>query len=117
MTPTRVFIVSGSSTDDGSLKRLLSAEAEVEIIGEEKDISQASEQIQTLRPDIIICGDESLTNGSLGKAVQLLRVRPGLKIIGLNLPTHEIVIYQSSQKMVRDTQDLVAAIKDNFLLS
>jgi DNA-binding NarL/FixJ family response regulator len=113
VTPTRVFIVSGNSTGDGNLKRLLSAEIELEIVGEEKDISQASEQIQILRPDIIIYDDESFANGSSGKAIQLLRVRPGLKIIGLSLSTHEVMIYQSAQKIARDTQDLVAAIKDN----
>ena len=116
MAPVRVFIVSDGSTGSDNLKRCLDTAADVEIIGEEKDINQAGEQIQLLMPDIIICDDGSLVNGSLGKAIQLLRVRPGLKIIDLSLPQHEIVIYQSSQKMARDTQDLVMAIKDSFFL-
>ncbi len=110
MDSVRVLIVSDSSMFGHGLQSLLISQAEVEILGGGTNINQAIEQIETLRPDVVIWGDSGMKRDSGWEEI-LLTAKPGLKIISLSLQNNEIVIYQSVRKMAQDLQDLIEAVK------
>lgn len=114
MDTIRVFIVSDFSMFKSGLKNLL-ADAHVEIIGEETNLDRASDQIEALRPDVIIWGHNSKGSTSLGEAIHFLEAKPGLKIIDLSLHNNDIVIYQSARKTAEDVPDLVTAVEHDLV--
>jgi DNA-binding NarL/FixJ family response regulator len=116
MDSVRVFVVSDSLMFSGGLKSLLSRDPDVEIIGEEKEVNRAVQQINTLQPDVIIWGNSGMNPALVQEEVRLVKATPGIKIIGLSLQSNNIVIYQSARKVVGDIQDLITAIKEDLFI-
>lgn len=113
----RVFVVSDSSMFSGGLKSLLSKDPDVEIIGEEKEINRAVQQIKTLQPDVIIWGNSGMNPALVQEEIRLVKSTPGIKIIGLSLQSNNIVVYQSARKVIGDIQDLITAIKEDLFIA
>lgn len=111
MEQSRVFVVSDSLMFGDGLASLLISEADVEVIGEETDINRAIEQIETLKPDVIIWGNTGTKREAQQEEIRLLRATRGIKFIRLTLQSNEMIVYQSARKMIRNLQDLVTAIK------
>lgn len=114
MDNIHVFIVSDVLMFSGGLKSLLS-DCNVEVVGEETDLDQAADQIENLKPDVIIWGHNNGSSSSLGEAIHFLETKPGLKIIDLSLCSNEFVIYQSAKKVAQDTPDLVTVVEQDLV--
>ena len=108
----RVFILSSHPLLGRGIETLLRQEAELEIVGLEKDPGQAIEQIKALQPDVILvdCNDADAS-----RALAMLRLlTEGVRsrVVSLNLDDNRITIYQGEHKIVREVKDLVETIRD-----
>lgn len=112
MGQVRVFIVSDSLTFSDGLKSLLTAE--VKIIGQETDTSQAIARIKALKPDVIIWANTGIRPDAPGDEIRLLEAAPLTRTVSLSLQNNVIVIHHLGKKTVRlahDSQDLIEAVK------
>lgn len=114
MGKIHVYIVSDILMFSSGLKSLLSG-GNIEVVGEETDLDQASQQIENLKPDVIIWGHTNGSKTSLGEAIHFLESKPGLKIIDLSLHSNEFVVYQSARKVAQGTPDLVTAVEKDLV--
>ena len=92
------------------LESLLRKESHFDIVGREKDMGQALEQIKALQPDVVIVD----TDNSHPGVTPILRANPGVKVISLSLQNNDLYIYGAKQWVARGTKDLVEAIEDNL---
>lgn len=117
MGPIRIFIVTDSLTFSNGLKSLLLAEPEMEIISQETDVKRAIDQIEKLKPDVIIWANTGIKQDALGEEIYLLQAVPDIKTVSLNFENNNITIHQAARKTMRvaqGVQDLIKAIKDNL---
>jgi DNA-binding NarL/FixJ family response regulator len=112
----RIFLVTNQSMFGRGIERLLEQEARFDIVGQEADTYQALAYIQQLRPDVVILDTRSLRLSLVDKAqlvvIEILRLVPGIKVIGLNLNENTFHIYRSAQREANDVSDLMNAINE-----
>jgi DNA-binding NarL/FixJ family response regulator len=117
MGPIRIFIISDSLTFSNGLKGLLLSEPEMEIITQETDVNRAIDQIEELKPDVIIWANTGIKRDAAGEEMHLLQATPDIRTVSLNLQNNDITVHQATQKTIRvaqDVQDLITAIKDSL---
>ncbi|MCL4302314.1 MAG: hypothetical protein KJ077_41885 [Anaerolineae bacterium] len=117
MEPIRIFIVTDSLTFSNGLKSLLLSEPEIEIISQETDVNRAIEQIEKLKPNVIIWANTGIKRDARGEEMHLLQAVPDIKTVSLNLQNNDITIHQAARKTIRvaqGVQDLIKAIKDSL---
>lgn len=106
-----MFILSRHALFGQGIETLLAQEAELKILGLETDLDAAVECIERFRPDVVIvdCDDPAL---DLTPAIKcLLRDRLDVCVVGLSLADNTISIYRGEQRLVREVEDLLAAIR------
>ena len=68
------------------------------------------EILKALQPDVII-----MDSDSVGVEIEfILKVKPDLKIINLNLQNNNLYIYRASQRVTKSVSDLMEAIKQDL---
>lgn len=103
----RIFIISGHLLFSYGLESLLCEETNLEIIGQEKDMEQAIDQIKRLQPDVVVLDSDN----ALSQITPILHASPGVKVISLSLQNNDLYVYQAKQWVARETEDLLEAIK------
>ncbi len=94
-----------------SIESLICQEMEAEIVGRETTIERALQCIEMMHPNVIIV-DNSVPDFDHGKVVsRVVELGLTLKVIGLNLNDNRICIYRGEQKVAREVNDLVEAIR------
>jgi DNA-binding NarL/FixJ family response regulator len=94
------------------LECLLLQETEVEIVGRETSIEQATASIKQLRPDVVIIDNDDISSNGITELLKIVRTNPGVKIIHLSLQSNNLYIYQAVHTEVQSVEDLVEAIKE-----
>jgi chemotaxis response regulator CheB len=94
-----------------SIESLICQEMEAEIVGRETSIERAFQCITTMQPDVIVVdgSDPDFDHGKVVSSVMELGLTA--KVIGLNLNDNRICIYRGEQKIAREVNDLVEAIR------
>ncbi len=110
MNTIRIFVVSDSLLFSHGLKNLLTPTSQLEIIGEETDIDRAIERMETLRPDVIIWGHSGLKGDLALEEIHLLKAKPGIKVIDLNLQNNELFVYRCNRRSAKTIDDLIEAV-------
>lgn len=112
----RIFLVTDQSMFGRGIERLLSQDARfdivTQIVGQKADLCQAFAGIQRLRPDVAILDTRSLADSAQVAVIEILRLVPGIKVIGLNLNENTFHIYRSAQREANDLSDLMNAITE-----
>lgn len=106
-----IFIVSSHLMFSRGLESLLGQDNELKIIGQETDVEQAIKQIKELRPDVVIVYGDEERGISSSIIIEILKIHPGTKVIGLNLQNNIFHVYQAIQKVALEPEDLFKAIK------
>jgi len=106
---TRIFIISGHLLFSYGLESQLDQETNLEIMGQEKDMKRAIDQIKELQPDVVILDSDN----SVSQVTPILRASPGVKVISLSLQNNDLYVYQAKQRVAMETKDLVEAITDD----
>lgn len=89
----------------------------MEIISQDTNFNLAIDQIEKLKPDVIIWVNTGLKQDAAGEETYLLQAVPDIKIVSLNFQNNDITIHQGARKTMRvaqGVQDLITAIKDNL---
>lgn|GEM_PF-4641988 len=107
MRPKRIFIVSDSLLFVRGLENLLAVEPQVEIIGDALSIDRALKRIEADLPDVVILGTSNHGNQ---EELNLLKARPGIRIISLNLHSNDLFTYCVTRRRVTSVTDLIEAI-------
>lgn len=110
MSITHIFIISSHLMFSHGLESLLRQETDFDIVGQEKDMERAIEQIKELQPDVIILDSDN----AVSQVTPILHTNPDIKIISLNLQNNDLYVYQAKQQAAKETEDLVKAIKDDL---
>ena len=95
------------------LESLLKRENRVAVIGRETNVEQALEQIKTLQPTVVILDSDEFSKNDLSSVVQVMKVNPGSKVIGLSLQNNRAYIYHITEKNVGSAEDLFQLITVN----
>jgi DNA-binding NarL/FixJ family response regulator len=106
-----IFIISNHLLFSRGLESLLGQDAELKVIGQETDVEQAIKQIKELRPDVVIIYGDDERSIPASTIIEILKVRSGTKVISLNLQNNIFYVYQASQRITHDPEDLLKAIK------
>ncbi len=105
----RVLILSCHPLFAEGLEKLLAREPEMKVVGCEQDVSRAAELLEQLGPNVIIV-DCTASQGTPPPAlVQLLRDRPGVRLISLDLNDNHLSLYHAERRLVKQIGDLVEA--------
>jgi DNA-binding NarL/FixJ family response regulator len=111
MRPIRIFIISDSLLFVRGLENLLAYEPGVEIIGDDLTISHALKQIETEAPDVVILGSSNYNHQAASEELTLLKAKPGIKVISLNLQSNDLFTYCVTRRLVTSVTDLIEAIE------
>jgi len=110
-----IFIISNHIMFSYGLESLLKQEPGLKVMGQETDAAKAIKRIEEIRPDVVIIyTDEALDSSSL-IIINILKVHPKAKVIGLNVQNNIFYVYQASEWTVTRWDDLVKAIRDQDL--
>ena len=110
MNVPRVFVISSRLMFGHGLESLLRQETNFDIVGQETNIDQAIKQMKDLQPNVVILDSEN----AVSRVTPILHASPGVKVISLSLQNNDLYVYQVKQWIVRETEDLVEAIKANL---
>jgi DNA-binding NarL/FixJ family response regulator len=108
---TRVFILSHHPMFGRGLESLLHREAGLELVGQETDEEKAIEQIKALQAQVVIWDSSKTQDGAMPTIISVLRENPGIRVIGLSLHDNNLYIYQVTQRIANDLEELIEAIR------
>lgn len=106
----RVFVLSRRSLFHQGIETLLSQEAELEIVGQDTEPSEAVECIQKFNPDVIILNLDDPELDLSSPVLCVMREKTAIRIVGLSLRENKICIFQGEDKQVHKLEDLFNAI-------
>lgn len=108
---TRIFIISNYPLFGHGLESLLSQANGLDVMGQETDLDRAVERVKTLQPDVVIVDNSGPGQQAIPAAVlQILDENSGTKVVGLSLQGNHLRIYQSTQRIITNVEDLMSII-------
>lgn len=113
---TCILIISNHRMFGSGLNSLLSQEAELEVVGQERDLGQAIDRLDEYDPDVVIFDSTGPTYECLPAVGEILRARPGIKVIALTLYEGTFYVFQALPWSGKQVTDLLAVIKNNPIL-
>lgn len=113
----RVFIFSSHPLFGRCIETLLRKQGGLEIVGHEKELSRAIEQIRALQPDVVIV-DSDEPEASRG-TIMMRVMKEGLRtrVVALGLADNKILICHGEQRTVEEIDDFVSSITSNHILA
>jgi hypothetical protein len=109
MSLCRVFILTSPPLFAESVETLLREQPGLEVVGVGDVAAAALAQAKEVAPDVVVVGASGEDQAAL--VSRLFQEMPGIKIVGLNLDDNRIHIYYQQQKVGRQVEDLVEAIR------
>lgn len=106
----RILLYSCQSLFEQSIKTLLDAQPELNVIGWENDINAVLERAQSERPDAVVVIQTTASTTRITEALQLLQVDGVTRIVELHLEHSRGHIYDGRDLTIRDVGDLVNAL-------
>lgn len=106
-----LFIISQHAMFGHGLASLLQAQTEFNILGQETNLEKAIDRVDQLQPDVIILDSEEPKRPPTQEALEILHHLPSVKIVGLNLESNDLIIYQSCRYTVKNETDLIVVIE------
>ncbi len=106
----RVFIFSSHPLFVRCIETLLRKEGGLDVVGHEKELCRAIEQIGALQPDVVIV-DSDEPEASRG-TIMLRVMKEGLRtrVVALGLADNNILICQGEQRTVEELDDFIRTI-------
>lgn len=105
------IVLYGNSLAVSSVGASLQDRAGLNIVPVNYGLTEPASELNALEPDILIF-DLSVTQPSF--AMALLRLRPGLLLIGVDLMTSKALVLSSRTSSALTTEDLVQVIESHI---
>ena len=107
---TSIFIVSRYSLFSKGIETLLHQAEGLEIVGCEKDLAQAIEQIRFLQPDVVIVDsrDSDANRGTI--MMQVMKEGLRTRVVGLSLNDNKIYVCHGEQRTIEELKDFLEPI-------
>ncbi len=113
-----VYVISTYLMFGRGLQQLLEEkDHNLEIVGQEKDLDKAVEQVIKLQPDIIILYSHNPLKTGASLAQRLLEEGAGVYLISMSVNDNTLYTCQINQKHVRGINDLVETIQHDFIVN
>jgi len=112
---TGIYIISKHPMFGEGIEEMLRRRGGVEILGFERDITKAIDQIIELKPEIVVydCNaDQDEINAAI---MQILKKGVEVKIIGLDIQSNTFLVYKREQHEVQQLEDLFQEIEPRRL--
>ena len=110
MAKKRVFIISNHQMFGRGLERILDYRTHIEVVGQETDVERAIRRIREIQPDVVILESNGPAYDSISMVFRILKQPSTPKVIGLNLHSNNLYVYEARRWTVRSVEDLVTAI-------
>lgn len=94
------------------LENLLRQDKEIKILGQETDREKALRKVEDLKPDVVIVYIDDSQVGSRSFIIEILRISPTTKVIGLSLQNNSFYVYQVKQGETSSVDDLFKTLKE-----
>lgn len=121
MSKIRVLLTDDHTLFRQGIRTLLSAETDIEVVGEAKDGSESVEQISSLRPDVVLMDIGMPGLSSFEATRQIKKARPETKVLFLTMYDDEDYLVEcmevgGSGYVLKDSpaQQLLLAIRDVY---
>ncbi len=113
----RVFIFSSHPLFGRCIETLLRKESALELVGHEKELGRAIDQIRALQPDVVIV-DSDEPEASRGM-IMMRVMKEGLRtrVVAVGLADNKILICQGEQRTVEELDDFILSITSNHTLA
>jgi len=107
-----IYIISRHPIFGEGIEEMLRRREGVEILGVEREISKAIDQIVELQPEIVLidCNDDQEEISTA--MMQILRKGVKAKIIGLDIQSNSFYVYKREQHEVQRLDDLIQEIEE-----
>ncbi|MCI0529571.1 MAG: hypothetical protein L0Y56_19185 [Nitrospira sp.] len=109
----RILIISHHLMFGYGLESLLRQEMKLNVVGWETDIGRGIKTIEALQPEVIILDRDDALFDFASTLLTILNLKPGLKVICVNLQDNQLHIYQADHRLATSVEDLIAAIKED----
>jgi two-component system response regulator NreC len=93
----RILLADDHTILRAGLKMMLNAQPDMEVVGEAQDGRQAIEEVQKLRPDIVLMDITMPDLNGIEAARQIKRLIPDVKILMLTMHEHDEYVFQALQ--------------------
>jgi DNA-binding NarL/FixJ family response regulator len=107
----QVLIISNQHLFSNGLASLLKMKANSHIIAHPASPQHVINVVQRLQADVVVV-DDTYSPHNYGAAVMpILQLNPNLLVLGLNLHSNTLQIYQCQQHTIKTTADLVDVLQ------
>jgi putative dimethyl sulfoxide reductase chaperone len=111
----RIYMISSQLMFGAGLQTMLSEQSGIKIVGRDTDPTRALEQIRELHPDVVILDSKDLASTPGSIVADILRERPGIKVISLNLENDRMRIFHGELRIAHGLDDLMQVIEGQDL--
>lgn len=108
----RVLVVSDSPPFAQGMGEWLRQQLDVEIVGQESHIEEATQHIEALQPDLILLEMDQEARDPGGALMRFLRNGLDTQIIGVNLQDNCISFYYKDRWVMQKVGDLLQVIRE-----
>jgi DNA-binding NarL/FixJ family response regulator len=108
---TSIYIISKLPMFGEGIEKMLRTKKGVEILGFERDIARAIQQIIELKPEVVVfdCKEDQVEISSA--IMQILEKGMKVKIVGLDIQTNTFFVDKQEQHEVKKWEDLLEEIE------
>ena len=107
----RVLVLSDESLFTLGVQKLLGRYPTLEMLSCDPDVEDIAAHLESLQPDIVVLNTAQQQGAQAAEWLQILRDRPGIKLLGLSLEDSTICIYHGETQQVKEVGDLLRAIE------
>lgn len=111
MPRSRVFILYSHGLFARGVQSLLDREAEVEVVGMERDDRLALEEIRRLRPDVILVDSSTAPEAHCLTVSGIFQEIPEARVITLSLRENGIDVYDKQRIIAAGPSDLLRVLR------
>lgn len=111
MRSYRIYILTPHTLLTRGVEILLDGRPSFQVVGAETDVQRSLEDIERLRPDVVILGHGNGSSVSLDDVSRVFGASPGTAVISMGASENILHVYQDDQVTVANVEDLVQAIQ------
>lgn len=111
MRSYRIYILTPHTLLTRGVELLLDGRPSFEVVGTDTEVQRSLDEIERLRPDVVILGHGNGPSVSLDDVSRVFGASPGTAVISMGANENVLHVYQDDPVTVANVEDLVEAIQ------